>query len=67
MWLGFGVDFSFDKDESGEGPKGSNYGVGYAFLECWVWELELGEYLVFACHECAHLLFGLMSARGEDG
>lgn len=30
-------------------------------------ELELGEYLVFACYGCAHLLFGLMSARGEDG
>jgi len=21
VWLGFGVDFSFDKDESGEGPR----------------------------------------------
>ena len=52
--------FFLDKDERREGPKGSNYGVGYAFL-------ELGEYLVFACYECAHLLFGLMSARGEDG
>ena len=29
VWLGFGVDFAFDKDESGDGPKGSNHGVCY--------------------------------------